>query len=110
MSSMEPIFILVTCKDNDEARHIGRQLLAQKLVVCANIIPIKSLYRWKGELQEANEVMMALKTIASRWDAVREAIEKLHSYKVPCITKIAVEENDACAAWLREEASRFAKP
>lgn len=97
------IFIYLTCADEKEAQTIARHLLEKKLIACVNIFPIKSLYWWQGKIEEGNEYVAILKTKEEKYEEIKVAIEKLHSYDVPCITKIKIEPNSSYAAWLEGE-------
>ena len=51
---------MVTCGSIGEARKIGRSVVEKKLAACANIVPrLESIYRWKGEVAEAEEGWVA---------------------------------------------------
>lgn len=77
--------IEVPCKDEAEAKQIGRILVKEKLACCANIAPkISSIFIWAGKLEETQETLLLLKTI-SPYGKVRRRIEQLHSYSVPAI-------------------------
>jgi periplasmic divalent cation tolerance protein len=75
-----------------EAERVGRTLVERRLAACANILPgMVSHYRWEGEVERAEEVVMLLKTRASLSEAVSDAIRELHGYKVPAATVIPLE-------------------
>ncbi len=77
--------IYVTASSNDEAAQIGRTLVTEKLAACANILgPMKSIYRWQGVVEEAQEVVLIFKTRRALADAALARIKALHSYDVPC--------------------------
>lgn len=82
---MNPLLVYVTTKNEEEAKAIGKALLERKLVSCANILPITSLYRWEGNIEDDTEAALLLKTFDAHYDAVEQAIKKTHSYDVPCI-------------------------
>src|SRR5215213_8761684 len=68
----------------DEARHIGRQAVEERLAACVNILgPCFSIYRWKGAVEEAEEVAAIFKTREDRAPALIARIAELHSYEVP---------------------------
>ncbi len=70
--------------DAEEALRVGRALVEERLAACANILgPCHSLYRWKGEIEEAEEVAAIFKTSAGQADLVVRRIGELHSYEVP---------------------------
>lgn len=75
---------LTTLPDADAAARLARQLLEARLVACVNILPAgRSMYWWKGQVEEADECVLLLKTTAERWPALKQALPGLHSYDVP---------------------------
>jgi periplasmic divalent cation tolerance protein len=84
--------IYITAKDEQEAKKIGKALVEEKLAACVNIHPIKSIYRWKGQIEEADEVTMFVKTKAELADEVIKRVQELHSYEVPCIVCFPIEK------------------
>ena len=84
--------IYITTKDEEEAEKIGRALVEEKLAACVNIHPIKSIYWWQGEIAEESEMAMFVKTKAELVDEVIKRVKELHSYQVPCIVSLPIEE------------------
>jgi len=73
--------------NSEEAERIGRQMVEERLAACINILaPCRSIYRWKGAVETADEVPAILKTTAVQADALVARIAALHSYDVPCVT------------------------
>jgi periplasmic divalent cation tolerance protein len=71
----------------EEAERIGRAVIEDRLAACINILPpCRSIYRWQGKIEDAEEVAAILKTNAGRADALIARIAELHSYHVPCVT------------------------
>jgi len=96
---------LVTTKDAKEAENIAKVLLDKRLVACCNIIPnIKSMFRWKGKIENANESLLIIKTKERLMDMVSEEIKSAHSYDVPAIEfmKISKGSNDFLE-WINKE-------
>jgi len=86
------LVVFVTVGDGDEALTIGRTLVEEKLVACVNMVPqIRSIYWWKEEVCDEQEVLLVLKTSASRFDSLQSRIRELHSYEVPEIIALPVE-------------------
>ena len=84
-------FIYVTTSGLSESKKIAKILLGEKLVACTNIIPkIYSLYLWKGEIEEDNESILIVKTLANNVKKVIKKVEEIHSYETPCILEIEV--------------------
>ena len=99
---MNFIFIYITNPTKKEARKIAKHLLEKKLIACANIFPIDSLYWWKGKIAEEKEFVLIAKTKKDNFNRVKKEIEKIHSYTIPCIVKIPVSSNEKYYQWLNE--------
>ncbi|MBI4149685.1 divalent-cation tolerance protein CutA [Candidatus Woesearchaeota archaeon] len=96
--------IYLTCKDKQEAERIAKELLRKRLIACANIFPIASLYRWKGKIEKAKEVAVILKTKKEMFEEAAAIIKRLHSYEVPCICAgESSEVSKEYAAYLEKE-------
>jgi len=79
-------------ESNEEAERIGRTVIEEKLAACINILArCRSIYRWKGAIDTAEEVPAILKTDTSKIGDLIERIAALHSYDTPCITAWPVE-------------------
>jgi len=76
--------VLVTCPSVAEARRIGRSAVEKKLAACANIVTgVESIYRWKGKVERAREVLVVMKTTAARLAGLEREVKRMHSYEVP---------------------------
>jgi periplasmic divalent cation tolerance protein len=83
----------MTAGSLEDARHIGRELVSARLAACVNILPqMHSIYVWEGKLNEDAEVVMIAKTTAACVPALMAKVQSLHSYSVPCIVSLAVED------------------
>ncbi len=96
------IIIYITCKNKAEARKIAKHLLNKGLIVCANLFPIESLYLWKKTLQSQKEYVLILKTEKNKYKQIQKEIKALHSYKTPCIIKLAVTANKEYQQWIKQ--------
>src|SRR3989338_6640885 len=98
------IVILVTAKDEDQAKRIAEKLVEEKLVACANIVPgIQSIFRWKGKVDSAKEVLLVLKSRRRHFPSIVKAVKALHSYDVPEVIALPiVEGNKDYLNWLTE--------
>ncbi len=98
------IFVYITASDESEAKRIASALLEERLIACANIYPIRSLYRWKGALEDDAEVAMLVKTRRKHLETIITRVNSLHSYEVPCIVSIPMGGgNPAFLDWIRNE-------
>jgi periplasmic divalent cation tolerance protein len=76
--------VLVTCPSIADARRIGRSVVEKKLAACANILAgVESIYRWKGKVERAREVLVVMKTTAARLRELEREVKRRHSYEVP---------------------------
>lgn len=89
---MRIILVYIPCPTPEAARSIAQTAIQEKLAACANIMaPMQSVYMWEGALQTTEETVCLLKTQAERFSALRQRVEELHPYEVPCILSIPVE-------------------
>ncbi len=100
---MDFIFVYITNSTKKEAKKIAECLLKKKLIACANIFPINSLCWWAGKIVDENEFILIAKTVESNFEKVKKEVEKIHSYKIPCIVKIPVSSNKKYFDWLKKE-------
>ncbi len=96
--------VLSTVSNADEARTIARSLVEKQLAACVNIVgPIESVYRWKGEIEEAQEFLLLIKTIADNVSRLREELVRLHSHEVPECIAVGIESGlPAYLDWISE--------
>ena len=92
--------IHTTCKDEDEARRIANAMLQKKLVACANYFPVKSIYWWKGKIENDSEIMLVLKTNEKKKDEAISEIKNIHLYELPVITVQKVDSNIDTCNWI----------
>lgn len=100
--------VLMTASSEEEADRIARGLLKKRLIACANLVPgIRSLYRWKGRLCDDPEILLLCKTRRALFPSLEKEAKRLHSYEVPEMIGLSVEEGSApYLAWLRTETKR----
>jgi len=84
--------VLTTASTVDEGRGLARALVERHLAACVNVIPnLHSTYRWQGEVEEAAEVLLVIKTTAEYLPALEAAVRELLSYEVPEFLVLDVE-------------------
>jgi len=74
-----------TAKDMTDAARIARHLLDRRLIACANVFPVRSLYRWKGKVVDETEAVAICKTRRTSARKAIAAAKDVHTYEVPCI-------------------------
>ena len=85
------VVVYTTCETREQALHIANTLVEQQVAACVNILPgILPVYSWKGERQQGNEQLLLIKTAATRYQALEQAIIACHPYEVPEIIALPV--------------------
>lgn len=83
--------IVVTTTDTDEsAREIARAALDARLAACAQIFPIRSLYKWKGDWRDEAELLVQMKARVEDYELLAAAIRAAHPYETPEILRVDV--------------------
>jgi periplasmic divalent cation tolerance protein len=105
----DKIVVLVMCGSRKEARKIARALVERRLAACVSEIgaPVRSVYRWKGKVETAEEFLLVIKSTKRRFAGLQAAVRELHSYEVPEIIALPVEEGSwAYLKWMAESVKR----
>jgi len=95
--------VRTTIDDKEKAEEISERLVEERLVACVNIIPVRSVYRWKNKIEKEDEFVMTIKTRENLVDDVIERIKQLHPYELPVIEVVHTEKaNEEAEQWLNE--------
>ena len=90
---MTVVSVYAVFANADEAERIGRQMVEERLAACVNILgPCRSIYRWHGAVETADEVATIFKTSEAQADALIARVASLHSYAVPCVVQWPVDK------------------
>lgn len=103
--STDKIAVFVTCSSEEESLKIARQIVQERLAACVNMIsPVRSVYRWQGAVEEAQEWLLIIKTRGELFAALEERIRGLHSYSVPEIIAVPIRAGSArYLEWIEQE-------
>lgn len=104
-----PIMVLVTCSSAAEAKRIAILLVEKRLAACGNILsaPVTSIYRWKGKVQKGKEVLLVLKSTRRAFSSLEREVRRLHSYDVPEIIALPIQQGSArYLSWIEENTSK----
>lgn len=82
--------VWVTTASAEEAKRIAASLVTENLAACANIYEIRSIYTWKGAVQDDGEWQLTIKTHLSLFDRLEARIRQLHSYEEPEIIALPI--------------------
>ncbi len=99
------IVVLVTCANKAEARRIALAAVEARLAACVSVLgmPVESIYRWKGKVERASEVLLLVKTTRKKLTALRATVERLHSYDMPEFIAVPIlAGSPTYLAWLNE--------
>ena len=89
----DKVIVFVTCETREQAQQIAEAVVTEKLAACVNILPgVRSCYRWDGKVTFSEEVLCLMKSTRGRFDQLQDRIKALHSYSVPEIAAVTIED------------------
>jgi len=89
----DKMIVFVTCESKEQAETIAQTVVTSKLAACVNVLPgIRSCYIWDRKLTWSDEVLLLIKTSRSRFGQLQDRIKALHSYDVPEIAAVTIED------------------
>ena len=96
------LLVFTTFEREEDAARVVRALVEERLAACGNLLPgARSLYRWKGAIQDAREVVVMLKTRKQDWSALVSRLHDLHPYDTPeCVAVRIAAGAPKYMAWL----------
>lgn len=100
----EHIMAVTTVGDEDSAGTLARALVERRVVACVNIVPrVRSVYRWQGGIHDDTECVLLMKTRGDRYQDLAAALAELHSYDVPELIVLPIENGSAAyLGWVDE--------
>lgn len=75
---MPYILVQVSAGSNEQARHIARSIVQERLAACAQIFPIQSGYEWQGAITEDDKYLILMKTRADAYDQLAARVKDIH--------------------------------
>ncbi len=96
--------ILCTTSAKEEAEIISKQLVKKRLAACVSILEgLTSIFEWESQVCTENECLMIIKSTKVLFDNVKETITSLHSYDVPEIISIDIENGlETYLSWINK--------
>jgi periplasmic divalent cation tolerance protein len=98
--------VLVTCPNAEVANAIAQELVSGGLAACVNILPVQSVYTWKGEVETASEHLLLVKSHERQYKAIEARVRELHPYELPEIIAVPITGGfDKYLSWLEKPES-----
>jgi periplasmic divalent cation tolerance protein len=101
-----PEFVIVSTTVDSEAKaeELAASLVERRLAACVHLVPIRSAYRWKGNIESASEYLLNAKTRSALIQEALSYIRQVHTYEVPEIIVTPIVAGYAgYLNWLRQE-------
>jgi periplasmic divalent cation tolerance protein len=96
--------VLTTASSQDEAQTLAKGLVEGQLVACAQLLPMTSVFRWEGKIQQDAEILLLLKAKDSLYEEIQAFILEHHSYDTPEVIQIPIAKGSAAyLGWIAEE-------
>ena len=93
MPGTDVVTVFVTAPGRESALALARQVVEESLAACGNVIPnVTSVFRWAEEVNVEEEVLIILKTSAAKGPALIARVAELHTYEVPEVLSLRVED------------------
>jgi len=101
---MDYYIFLVTVPNIEEGKKIANILVESKLAACVNIIQnVISIYRWKGNIERENEMLLIIKTTENKCDLIIQKVKEIHSYSNPECVAFKIEKGSKIYLdWINE--------
>lgn len=91
-----PVVALSTVATSEDAERIARSLVEKGVAACVNVVPgVVSFYRWKGQLERDAELLLVIKTLGERLEALKAALLAEHPYEVPELVALPIAAGHA---------------
>ena len=92
----EALIVFVTVAARADGERIAEALVGEQLAACVNVVgPVRSIYRWQGEICRDDEHLLIIKTTRARYAALEARVKALHSYEVPEVVALPIEMGSA---------------
>lgn len=106
------LVVVTTVGTEEQALEIARRLVESRLAACVNILPgVRSVFRWKGKVQDETEFLLMAKTVSENFERVRQTMKELNAYELPEILGFPADHADpAFAKWVAECSTGIESP
>ena len=100
----QPVLVSIAAPDGETARRLARLLVEERLAACVQIVdPIRSVYRWRGAVQEEPEALLLAKSSLDLIPRIEELLHREHPYELPELAAVPIQAGSpAYLSWLRQ--------
>ena len=100
----QSILVLTTFPAEGDVEQLAATLVEERLAACVNILPaMRSIYRWQGKVEKADERQLLIKTSLGRMPALEKRVKELHPYDVPEFLAVMIDRTaDDYLSWLTD--------
>ena len=110
MGKTRAVIVVSTFSGEVLAADIGKKMVERGLCACVNFTPVRSIYTWKGKVEDHEEYIAFFKTTRESAKALKEALAKVHPYEVPEIIELKLSDvSKPYLSWLESSSKRVAK-
>ena len=104
----DELIVFVTVPSRADGERIAEAVVREQLAACVNILgPLRSIYRWQGEVCRDDEHLLLIKSTRARYPALEARVKALHSYETPEVIAIPIELGSTeYLRWLRDALER----
>jgi periplasmic divalent cation tolerance protein len=90
-SSAPAMVVLCTAPSEEDAARLARELVEARVCACVNLVsPVRSIYRWEGEVHDEAEHLLVIKTSSDRFEPLRDLILAKHPYEAPEVIALPI--------------------
>ena len=102
------IQVFTTVEKREDAERIASTVVKKRVAACAQIVgPIRSTYWWKGQVEEAEEWLLMMKTRQGLYSSLEQEIRSVHPYEVPEIISLPIVAGSAAyLLWIDAETTK----
>jgi periplasmic divalent cation tolerance protein len=101
---LDTIVVLITVPNGEVARTVAMALVEERLAACVTEFPVRSTYRWQGEVLQESEIQLMVKTTIDRFDELEMRVKALHPYEVPEVIALKIDRGSGVyLSWIDEQ-------
>ena len=102
---MSAVLVYITCRNTDEAKRVGENLIQSKVAACVNIIDgMRSMFWWEGKVEQDDETVLLAKTQVGLVGRLTDTVKSVHSDECPCVIAVPIiDGNPDFLRWIQSE-------